>query len=115
MTVKFRTQSQAGILQVLLDEGYITGFSISDDIKSTITVDLKYHQGLPVIEEIARVSRPGCVFIKSNELPKVRGGLGVAIVSTNKGVMTDKAARAHGVGGEVCARFLEVIYVSRSK
>jgi small subunit ribosomal protein S8 len=65
-------------------------------------VELKYHQGLPVIEEIARVSRPGLrIYKESNELPKVRGGLGVAIVSTNKGVMTDKTARAHGVGGEV--------------
>ena len=103
MTVEIpNSKAKQAILQVLLDEGYITGFSVSDDIKSTITVDLKYHQGLPVIEEIARVSRPGLrIYKESNELPKVRGGLGVAIVSTNKGVMTDKAARAHGVGGEV--------------
>ena len=89
---------------MLLDEGYITAFSVSDDVKSTITVDLKYHQGLPVIEEIARVSRPGLRIYKESNEPETEG-LRVAIVSTNKGVMTDKAARAHGVGGEVLGLF----------
>ena len=90
------------ILDVLKDEGFIEAYSASDDVKSTITVDLKYHQGVPVIEEIQRVSRPGLrIYKQCGDLPSVRGGLGVAIVSTNKGVMTDKSARAAGMGGEV--------------
>ncbi len=96
------SKAKQAILQVLLDEGYINDFTTSDDVKGVITVALKYHNGSPVIEEIARVSRPGLrIYKESNDLPQVRGGLGVAIVSTNKGVMTDKSARAHGVGGEV--------------
>ena len=91
-----------GILKVLSDEGYVGEFSASDDVKSVLTVGLKYHQGTPVIEEIARVSRPGLrIYKECGDLPQVRGGLGVAIISTNKGVMTDKSARAAGVGGEV--------------
>ena len=96
------SKAKQAILKVLLDEGYINDFTISDDVKGVITVGLKYHNGAPVIEEIARVSRPGLrLYKESNDIPQVRGGLGVAIVSTNKGVMTDKSARAHGVGGEV--------------
>lgn len=96
------SKAKQAILRVLLDEGYINDFTTSDDVKGVITVALKYHNGSPVIEEIARVSRPGLrIYKESNDLPQVRGGLGVAIVSTNKGVMTDKSARAHGVGGEV--------------
>lgn len=90
------------ILKVLEDEGFINGFAATDETKSSIDVELKYHNGVPVIEEIKRVSRPGLRIYKECEsLPKVRGGLGIAIVSTNKGVMTDKSARAQGVGGEV--------------
>jgi len=90
------------ILKVLEDEGFIGGFSSTDEVKSSLSVALKYHHGQPVIEEIKRVSRPGLrIYRESGELPEVRGGLGVAIVSTNKGVMTDKRARAAGVGGEV--------------
>ncbi len=90
------------ILQVLADEGYVNSFSATDEVKSVINVQLKYHQGTPVIEEIARVSRPGLrIYKECNDLPQVRGGLGIAIISTNKGVMTDKSARAAGVGGEV--------------
>ena len=90
------------ILQVLQDEGFIIGFSSTDELKSTLNVELKYHDGVPVIEEIHRVSRPGLrIYKESSDLPRVRGGLGVAIVSTNKGVMTDKSARSAGVGGEV--------------
>ncbi len=90
------------VLQVMAEEGYINDFSTSDDLKSTITVDLKYHKGVPVIEELKRVSRPGLrIYKECEDLPSVRGGLGIAIVSTNKGVMTDKRARAAGVGGEV--------------
>ena len=91
-----------GILQVLLDEGYISGFESDDDVKSTLHIDLKYHDGTGVIEEIKRISRPGLrIYKECAELPQVRGGLGIAVVSTNKGVMTDKKARAAGVGGEV--------------
>ncbi len=90
------------IAQVLKDEGYINSFSVSDDAKAALTLDLKYFEGRPVIVEIQRESRPGLRNYAGKEaLPTVRGGLGVAIVSTSKGVMTDRAARAAGVGGEV--------------
>ena len=90
------------ILKVLLDEGFIDGFTADEEVKSALNVDLRYHNGSPVIEEIKRISRPGLrIYKESDDIPSVRGGLGVAIVSTNKGVMTDKRARAAGVGGEV--------------
>ncbi len=90
------------IVQVLSDEGYVGNWEATDGVKSELSVELKYHQGAPVIEAIERVSRPGLrIYKEVGELPEVRGGLGVAIVSTNKGVMTDKSARAQGVGGEV--------------
>ena len=94
---------KVAIAQVLKDEGYIDGFEVkSDSGKSELLISLKYYAGRPVIERIERVSRPGLRQYKSvDDLPKVRGGLGVSIVSTNKGVMTDRAARAAGVGGEV--------------
>lgn len=91
------------IAQVLKDEGYIADFEVSDESgKSLMSVGLKYYDGRPVIDNLKRVSRPGLRIYKSNdELPKVQGGLGVAIVSTSKGVMSDRAARAAGEGGEV--------------
>ncbi|MFO1467640.1 MAG: 30S ribosomal protein S8 [Steroidobacteraceae bacterium] len=91
------------ILSVLKQEGYIGDFSTSNEGgKSSVSVDLKYHDGRPVIDRIQRVSRPGLrIYRGKDELPKVLGGLGVAIVSTPKGVMTDKQARAAGTGGEV--------------
>jgi small subunit ribosomal protein S8 len=91
------------ILGVLKEEGYIAGFSTSPDAgKASVSVDLKYHDGRPVIDRIERVSRPGLrIYRGKDELPKVLGGLGVAIVSTPQGVMTDKKARAAGTGGEV--------------
>lgn len=91
------------ICKVLEDEGYIEGFAASEtDGKAMLRLELRYHRGRPVIEEIRRVSRPGLRIYKACEdLPKVRGGLGVAIVSTNRGLLTDRAARAAGVGGEV--------------
>ena len=96
------SNGKRAILDVLKSEGFILGYSVSDGVKSDITVELKYHDGSPVIEEISRVSRPGLrIYKESNDIPKVRGGLGVAIVSTNKGVMTDKNARSQGIGGEV--------------
>ncbi len=91
-----------GILKVLLDEGFINGFESDDAPKSMLHIDLRYHNGTGVIEEIKRVSRPGLrIYKECGDLPQVRGGLGIAVVSTNKGVMTDKKARAAGVGGEV--------------
>ena len=96
------SKGKRAILDVLQSEGFILGYSVSDEVKSSISVDLKYHNGSPVIEEISRVSRPGLrIYKESNDIPRVRGGLGVAIVSTNKGVMTDKNARSQGIGGEV--------------
>ena len=91
------------ILSVLKDEGYIASFATtSEGGKATVSVDLKYHDGRPVIDRIERVSRPGLrIYRGKDELPKVLGGLGVAIVSTPHGVMTDKQARAAGTGGEV--------------
>ncbi len=91
------------IAQVLKDEGYIQDFSIQEDGgKTVLTVNLKYHDGKPVIEHIKRVSRPGLRNYRGNDdLPQVLGGLGIAIISTSKGVMSDRAARAAGEGGEV--------------
>lgn len=93
---------KAAVAKVLKDEGYIADFQISSEVKPQLSIELKYFEGKPVIEEVKRISRPGLRQYKSVEqLPKVRGGLGVSIVSINKGVMTDRAARAAGVGGEV--------------
>ncbi len=90
------------ICQVLKDEWYIDSFDVSTDSKPELNVQLRYHEGRPVIEEIHRVSRPGLrIYKDSGDLPNVRGGLGVAVISTNKGLMTDRSARAQGVGGEV--------------
>ena len=93
---------KASIAKVLLDEGYIGGFNVSDEVKPNLTVELKYFEGKPVIEEITRISKPSLrLYLGSDDLPKVRSGLGVAIVSTSNGVMTDRAARSAGIGGEV--------------
>ena len=91
------------ISKVLEGEGYIGGFKVEDDAgKSVINVDLKYFQGKPVIEEIKQVSRPGLRSYKAaDDVPKNRAGLGIAILSTNKGLMTDKQAQQAGLGGEV--------------
>lgn len=90
------------IAKVLQSEGYIGSIEVSEDLKKVITLELKYFEGKPVISEVTRVSRPGLrSYVAKTELPTVRGGLGVAIVSTSKGVMTERAARAAGVGGEV--------------
>ena len=94
---------KAAVAQVLKDEGYIEEFAASVETgKPRLAIDLKYFDGKPVIAEIDRVSRPGLRrYSGKSDLPSVRAGLGVAIVSTSKGVMTDRAARAAGVGGEV--------------
>jgi small subunit ribosomal protein S8 len=91
------------IVKVLEQEGYVSGVkSEADGAKHNMTVDLKYHRDEPVIERIERVSRPGLrVYKKADDIPKVQGGLGVAIVSTSAGVMSDRQARAQGRGGEV--------------
>lgn len=91
------------IAQVLKDEGYVGDFAEEDiDGKPVLKVTLRYYQGRPVIEKVKRVSRPGLrVYKGKDELPTVMGGLGVAIVSTSAGVMTDRAARKAGHGGEV--------------
>ncbi|MCB1701896.1 MAG: 30S ribosomal protein S8 [Pseudomonadales bacterium] len=94
---------KAAVASVLKEEGYVGDFSLSDESgKPRLSISLKYYQGKPVIAEIDRVSRPGLrQYRAKDELPSVRAGLGVAIVSTSRGVMTDRAARAAGVGGEV--------------
>ncbi|WP_334187897.1 30S ribosomal protein S8 [Noviherbaspirillum sp.] len=91
------------IANVLKDEGYIEDFAVSEDSgKTELKIGLKYYAGRPVIERLERVSRPGLRIYKGkNDIPNVMNGLGVAIVSTPKGVMTDRKARATGVGGEV--------------
>ncbi len=96
---------KVSIARVLQDEGYITGFSeVELEGKKGLEVVLKYFQGRPVIEVIKRVSRPGLrIYRGRNELPNVRNGLGIAIVSTSQGIMTDRAARKAGHGGEIIA------------
>ncbi len=96
------SKMKISVADVLKNEGYIGSYTVDGDIKPSLSIELKYFEGKPVIEEIKRASRPGLRLYKSqNDLPKVRGGLGVSIISTSKGVMTDKAAKAIGVGGEV--------------
>jgi small subunit ribosomal protein S8 len=93
---------KVAICEVLKREGYIESFAVSDANKPALNIELRYYRGRPVIEELHRVSRPGLrAYRAKGALPKIRGGLGVSIVSTNKGVMTDREARAQGVGGEV--------------
>jgi len=90
------------IAEVLKDEGYISDYSVSEGAKPEMSVSLKYYDGKPVIESIKRISRPGLrIYKNKDELPKVLNGLGIVIVSTSKGMMTDRAARAAGIGGEL--------------
>jgi len=94
---------KTAVVKVLKDEGFIADYRLSaEGAKPTLTVGLKYYEGRPVIDRIERVSRPGLrIYRGKDELPKVLGGMGTVIVSTPKGVMTDKQARAIGQGGEV--------------
>ena len=94
---------KTAVAKVLKDEGYISDYRLdSDNAKPTLTIGLKYFEGRPVIDRIERVSRPGLrIYRGKDDLPKVLGGMGTVIVSTPKGVMTDKQARAIGQGGEV--------------
>ena len=91
------------IARVLKDEGYVTDFAVEGDgAIRTLTIKLKYFQGQPVIEMLKRESTPGLrIYADKDNLPSINGGMGVALISTSKGVMTDKAARAAGIGGEV--------------
>ena len=99
------SKQKQSIAQVLKDEGYIGDWRVDDEVKRTLTIDLKYYEGKPVIEKIERVSRPGLRIYKSaDELPTVIGGLGVAIISTSRGMMSDRAAREHGHGGEIICK-----------
>lgn len=97
------SKQKVALAKVLQNEGYIQGFEVAgDEKKPELTINLKYYQGKPVISLIKRVSRPGLrIFKNKDELPKVKGGLGVAIISTSKGMMSDFNARKEGVGGEV--------------
>jgi small subunit ribosomal protein S8 len=98
------SRRKEAIAKVLQDEGYISGFNVEDmpGNKSNLTVELKYFEGKPVIENIQRVSRPGLRIYKQKDgIPTVLGGLGVAIISTSQGLMSDRAARGQGIGGEV--------------
>jgi small subunit ribosomal protein S8 len=98
---------KTAIAKVLKDEGYIVDYAVESEAKAKLTIQLKYHNGRPVIEEIKRVSRPGLRQYKGkDEIPVVKGGLGIIILSTNKGLMSDRAARAAGLGGELlCSVF----------
>ena len=96
------SKKKVNIASVLKEEGYIEDYRVEGDSKPMLYVDLKYFEGRPVIEEIKRVSRPGLrIYRGKGDLPKVLNGLGIAVVSTSHGVMSDRQARAEGYGGEV--------------
>ena len=103
LSVTMPSSSQkVNIATVLKDEGFIGSFKVSDGLKKELTIELKYYQGKPVIESIKRVSRPGLrIFRSKDDLPSINGGLGIAIISTSGGLMTEKQARVAGHGGEV--------------
>lgn len=93
---------KVAIANVLAEEGYVESFKIVEGSKPELEITLKYFQNKPVVESIQRVSRPGLrIYKRKDELPKVMGGLGIAVISTSKGVMTDRAARQAGLGGEI--------------
>lgn len=96
------SKQKVAVATVLKNEGFVDDFVVEGDVKKIMQITLRYFEGKPVIESIKRVSRPGLrKYSGTEELPKISGGLGIAIVSTSKGVMTDRAARAAGVGGEI--------------
>ena len=97
------SKQKVAIAEIVKEEGYITGFAVqADGPKKTLDIELKYYEGKPVIEMIQRVSRPSLrKYKKSGDILKIKSGLGTAIVSTSKGLMTDKTAREQGIGGEV--------------
>ena len=97
------SKAKEAVAKVLQDEGYVTGYAVTGEgAERELTIELKYFEGVPVIEKIQRASRPGLrIYRGKEELPKVLGGLGVAVVSTSAGVMSDREAREKGIGGEV--------------
>ena len=98
---------RAKILEVLKQEGYISNYKLLSESnnKNSLEVDLKYHNGMPVIKEITRASKPGRrIYAKASSIPKIQNGLGLAIVSTSKGIMTDNEARNQNIGGEIICR-----------
>ena len=103
------SKTKVDVAKVLKEEGYVAEYAVTEGEggKSTLAIDLRYHRGRPVIEEIKRISKPGVRrYMGKDDIPQIKGGLGVIILSTNKGVMTDRAARAAGVGGELlCSVF----------
>jgi len=93
---------KVAVAKLLKEEGYITDYAVAGDAKPELSVELKYFEGKAVIESLQRVSRPGLrIYKRRDDLPKVMGGLGIAIVSTSQGLMTDRAARGAGIGGEI--------------
>ena len=102
-----RSKFREKILDILKQEGYIADYKVLSDtnIKTSLSVDLKYNNGLPVIKEIKRVSKPGRrIYVRATSIPKIKNGLGVAIVSTSIGIMTDNDARSRNVGGEIICK-----------
>ena len=97
------SKMKLAVANILREEGYITGFSVGEDkVRPVLTVQLKYFEGKPVIEMLQRVSSPGLRrYSPRDKLPRVYGGLGTAIISTSRGVMTDRSARQLGIGGEI--------------
>ena len=97
------SKTKVALARVLADEGFVGSFNVEESgVKAALTVELRYHEGLPVIREIKRSSRPGLRRYKGKDaLPEVQSGLGIAIISTSKGLMTDRQARKAGIGGEV--------------
>ena len=96
------SKAKEAVAKVLKEEGFIADYKISDDKKPVMTVELKYFEGNPLIDTIKRVSRPGLrVYKAAGEIPKVKGGLGIMIVSTTQGIISDRAARKANVGGEL--------------
>ncbi|MCI6863342.1 MAG: 30S ribosomal protein S8 [Anaerobiospirillum succiniciproducens] len=96
------SKQKLAIANLLLKEGYIASVNVSGDTKKVLEIGLKYYEGKPVVEMIQRVSRPGLrIYKKCRDLPRIMNGLGIAVISTSKGLMTDRAARKDGLGGEV--------------
>lgn len=96
------SKQKIAIANLLLKEGYIASVNVTGDAKKVLEIGLKYYEGKPVVEMIQRVSRPGLrIYKKCRDLPRIMNGLGIAVISTSKGLMTDRAARKDGLGGEV--------------
>tara|TARA_B100001758_G_scaffold200036_1_gene178627 strand:+ start:293 stop:685 length:393 start_codon:yes stop_codon:yes gene_type:complete len=101
------SNKKISLLSLLKDKGYIASFNVSEDSKPEIEIKLKYFEGAPVIKELKRISKPGLrQYSSKTEIPEINGGLGIAVVSTNKGLMTDQEAKEAGLGGElICSVF----------